>query len=366
MAHQSSRIYIPEPCHEDWNNMTPKEKGRFCDSCSKVVVDFTKMSTQDIQDYMKSQQGNRVCGHFKKSQLDLPPVTITLNEEIYRLPMTKKFLLAAFLVFGFTLFSCAQTTKGDVKMVGKVAVAPVQIQVEEDTVASYLTTDTLEFINGQLTGIEPVDNNQPDLREFPLGDVAFVPDTEETAITPDTIEDILIDGEIEYIPDEIDVTEIPDVIEIPPVNEEVPDNSPVIKGNVISEPEPVSFTRGLVVRDPAENAKPVEKEPVSCVEYADQMPQFPGGQEALAKYMNGAVKYTKDAQEQKIEGTVYVKFTVTKTGVIKDVKPQNDIGYGLDDQAYKAISQMPKWVPGAHEGKPVDVELTLPINFRLK
>lgn len=347
--------------------MTPKEKGRFCDSCSKVVVDFTKMSTQEVQDYMKSQQGNRVCGHFKKSQLDLPPVTITLNEEIYRLPATKKFLLAAFLVFGFTLFSCAQTTKGDVKMVGKVAVAPVQIQVEEDTVASYLTPDTLEFINGQLTGIEPVENNQPDLREFPLGDVAFVPDTEETSIAPDTVEEILIDGEIEYIPDEINVTEMPDVIEIPPVDEKTPDTTPVIKGNVITEePEPISVTRGLVVADPSEEVKPVEKEPASCVEFADQMPQYPGGQEALAKYMNESVKYTKEAQKQKIEGTVYVKFTVTKTGKIQDIQPQNDIGYGLDDQAYKAIDQMPKWIPGEHDGKPVDVELTLPINFRLK
>lgn len=45
-------ISIPKPCHEDWSKMTPSEKGRFCQSCSKSVIDFTQMSQQSIETYL--------------------------------------------------------------------------------------------------------------------------------------------------------------------------------------------------------------------------------------------------------------------------------------------------------------------------
>lgn len=58
------KLTIPKPCNENWNKMTPDEKGRFCSSCSKTVVDFTKKSTKEIQDYLIEKNGQRVCGHF--------------------------------------------------------------------------------------------------------------------------------------------------------------------------------------------------------------------------------------------------------------------------------------------------------------
>lgn len=61
-------ISIPSPCHENWSNMTPREKGRFCSNCQKVVVDFTKMSNQEIVNHLTSEK--KVCGQFRSSQLN--------------------------------------------------------------------------------------------------------------------------------------------------------------------------------------------------------------------------------------------------------------------------------------------------------
>lgn len=77
------RISIPEPCHENWQNMLPSEKGRFCLSCQKEVVDFSVMTKHEIETYFKSLPNN-VCGRFKGSQLtdinrELPAVNNKLS-----------------------------------------------------------------------------------------------------------------------------------------------------------------------------------------------------------------------------------------------------------------------------------------------
>ncbi len=61
-------MYIPEPCHEDWEKMTVQEQGRFCGSCKKVVYDFTKMNEREYNDFI-SQKGE-VCGQFYETQLN--------------------------------------------------------------------------------------------------------------------------------------------------------------------------------------------------------------------------------------------------------------------------------------------------------
>lgn len=62
-------ITIPEPCHENWNKMTPVEKGRYCAVCSKEVMDFSKMNDAQIQSYL-NKATNSVCGHFETSQIN--------------------------------------------------------------------------------------------------------------------------------------------------------------------------------------------------------------------------------------------------------------------------------------------------------
>lgn len=101
-------ISIPEPCHENWNDMSITEKGRFCSSCSKVVVDFTNRSKASIlQEYLNSDQnGEKLCGVFKNSQLD----EINRDFELYsfrsKQSFQSAFVFSLMLVFGLTLFSC--------------------------------------------------------------------------------------------------------------------------------------------------------------------------------------------------------------------------------------------------------------------
>ena len=66
---KSIRVQVKEPCHENWQNMTENEKGRFCGSCQKTVVDFTLMSDKQILDHLSKATG-KTCGRFANDQLD--------------------------------------------------------------------------------------------------------------------------------------------------------------------------------------------------------------------------------------------------------------------------------------------------------
>ncbi|MFC0781095.1 energy transducer TonB [Flavobacterium sp. HJSW_4] len=101
------KITIPEPCHQDWDKMTPNENGRFCLSCSKTVIDFTSMLPEEIQHYFIQNQNEKICGRFKKSQLD--SITIQIPDRVLysQTHYHKMFLLALFIAMGTTLFSCA-------------------------------------------------------------------------------------------------------------------------------------------------------------------------------------------------------------------------------------------------------------------
>lgn len=64
------QIQIPKPCDANWNEMTPNEQGKFCSLCDKTVVDFTKMSDEEIKHFFKiKKKEERVCGHFYSSQV---------------------------------------------------------------------------------------------------------------------------------------------------------------------------------------------------------------------------------------------------------------------------------------------------------
>ncbi len=69
------KIQIKTPCTENWDKMTPDEKGRFCELCQHSVVDFTTMENNEILDFFKHKSQNKICGRFQKTQLDLINLT---------------------------------------------------------------------------------------------------------------------------------------------------------------------------------------------------------------------------------------------------------------------------------------------------
>lgn len=83
-------IQINDPCHEDWNKMTPQDQGRHCDSCQKVVVDFTIKSDAFIAGHLKKH--NNVCGRFKSEQLGRPIALAARRHSIFP-PLAASFIL---------------------------------------------------------------------------------------------------------------------------------------------------------------------------------------------------------------------------------------------------------------------------------
>ena len=108
----------------------------------------------------------------------------------------------------------------------------------------------------------------------------------------------------------------------------------------------------------------VDDEPLlGCI--AETEPEFPGGLEAMYKFITDNLKYPQLALENGIEGRVYINFTVEKDGTISDVRVLRDIGGGCGQEAKRVVEMMPKWNPGKQKGKPVRTSFNLPVNFVL-
>ncbi|MFN8258621.1 MAG: energy transducer TonB [Bacteroidales bacterium] len=97
-----------------------------------------------------------------------------------------------------------------------------------------------------------------------------------------------------------------------------------------------------------------------------EQPEFPGGYPALLKFIAKNVKYPGIAQENGIEGTVYIRFVVTRTGEIGNAKILRGIDESLEKEALRVVNSMPAWTPGKNNGTPVNVWFILPVKFMLK
>lgn len=99
----------------------------------------------------------------------------------------------------------------------------------------------------------------------------------------------------------------------------------------------------------------------------ESKPEFPGGDQALFKYLSENVRYPAVALESGIQGRVICQFTVNKDGSICDVEVLRSAGdASLDKEAIRVIKSMPKWTPGKQRGKPVRVSYTLPVSFKIQ
>jgi protein TonB len=97
----------------------------------------------------------------------------------------------------------------------------------------------------------------------------------------------------------------------------------------------------------------------------ENMPEFPGGDLGLMKFIQKNVKYPAIAKEYNITGKVYVSFIVDKQGKVTNVKIVRGVDKNLDAEALRVVSLLPKYKPGKQRGKSVRVMFTIPINFTL-
>ena len=133
-----------------------------------------------------------------------------------------------------------------------------------------------------------------------------------------------------------------------------------VKGN--DESGEVLKAKEVIATEPV---KPKEEEN-KVFDVVEQMPSYPGGNGALMQYLSSHIKYPVIAEENGIQGRVICTFIVERDGSITDVRIAKSVDPSLDKEAVRVVSSMPKWIPGKQDGKPVRVEYTFPVTFRLQ
>lgn len=155
------------------------------------------------------------------------------------------------------------------------------------------------------------------------------------------------------------------------VDEEVPDDTPVITQETETQISTVTQegTGGDDIIIPEETGPAVvEPEPDQVFISVEEMPQFPGGEEAMMKYIQKNVQYPAMERDAGIQGTAIVYFEVNKEGQVENARIQRGVkgGGALDREAIRVISSMPRWTPGKQNGRPCRVQFNVPVRFVLR
>ena len=109
------------------------------------------------------------------------------------------------------------------------------------------------------------------------------------------------------------------------------------------------------------------QEDTTVYTFAEQMPQFKGGEAEMMEFLGENVKYPEEAQKAGVEGIVVANFVVEKDGTLSDIQIIKDLGMGTDEEVIRVIEKMSRqWVPGKQAGEPVRFRYTLPVRFTIK
>src|SRR5690554_4634925 len=106
-----------------------------------------------------------------------------------------------------------------------------------------------------------------------------------------------------------------------------------------------------------------ERETGEVFMIVEEMPEFPGGQAALQKYLASSVKYPVIAQENGIQGRVYIQFVINQNGEVTNATILRGVDPSLDREALRVVEAMPKWKPGKKRNGPLRVSYTVSITF---
>ncbi|SNR77732.1 energy transducer TonB [Hymenobacter mucosus] len=154
-----------------------------------------------------------------------------------------------------------------------------------------------------------------------------------------------------------------------PKQEEIPDQEE-LKDKVVANETVKGNTDNpadLAGLEPGEGTKAVEEVvETKPYQYVEQMPVFPGGQEALLGYIGKNIKYPAMALRNQVEGRVFIKFVVGADGSVTGATIEKGIGAGCDEEALRVIKNLPKFTPGKQNGRAVPVYFTVPVTFAIK
>lgn len=188
-------VTIPEPCHQDWEDMQARSNGRHCNTCEKTVVDFTGWEAGDILAYLKNNQ--KTCGRFTADQLQQPqapqplatPVDYSWLQHLMKSGLSHVGKIAAAVVLCFHLASCGGGTETDRQVAAHPQVADTGLAVNPDK-----TTGVIAVVGDTLMqGIEPPAPQVPKLpkEKIPepvlLGEPAIVEAPPEVSEIPPQI-----------------------------------------------------------------------------------------------------------------------------------------------------------------------------------
>lgn len=325
-------ISIPKPCHEDWSKMTPNEKGRFCKSCTKTVVDFTKMSPDAIQDYLHNNKDQRICGHIKQSQLDsinlrIPEAVIHQNQSFHRL-----FLLALLISMGMTLFSC-EDENGQKKKIESIEV----VETNNKTIDTLLNHNEKKEIQ-QDSLIKKDKSSKTEIKDPQVEGMMIIETVGDIVVQPSDTTDVAL-RDIEVVdPDEINTVEG----EISTQCNNSTKDDDIIFGLFIIE-QPPEFL------DTPKQLSTKEKKAY----LTDRI------QEIVKENFN---KNIGDSLGLKGKQRIFTQFKINETGEVENIKVRAPHPL-FEAEAIRVINLLPKFKPGKQRGKTISMVYNLPITF---
>lgn len=293
--------HIPIPCSEDWNNMKIGQIGRHCGVCDKTVVDFTQKSRHEILSYLIENRNQEVCGHVKMSQLDFRHQDTLI---VIR-DLEKKHRntnLSYYLLSMATLSLMA--CESNPKLPASKS------KIEEVKLGRKSGSDTIcqQAEEKQVKNVGKIETKRGE-------EIQFVEGTVDGGMI---IEPTILGGAMEL---------------------EVKTPEPVLLGELELDPKP----RMIV----------------------EQMPEFPGGTEALIQFIERELNYPKWEKRRNIQGTVYATFVINQLGEITEPKILKSVegSKNMDQAVLDVLKKMPRWQPGKDHGQTVPVQFNLPFKF---
>jgi hypothetical protein len=301
------KLKIPEPCKENWEEMTPQENGRFCLSCSKTVVDFTSMLPNEVQHFFIQNQNQSICGRFKNSQLET--ITIQIPSQILysQIYYHKMFLLALFITMGTTLFSC-QDKEGNKQKIDKIEVVAY--------------TTAIPIVVGEI----PIDKNSPDHAVTPPPPppkVAHIRFTKEKVKTKNVKSSKAKKANCKKT---------------------------IAENNKKAELDSIKYNRDLYTTGLVFTPSSI------------QNPDFPGGIQKFYNFFINELNVTKNSNTE--ISRIIISFAIEKDGYLTYIKSTPSIDIALEKEIIRVVKLSPKWIPGESTRKKTRMIYSLPIVFQ--